>query len=140
MSESLLHPLRNSCSRPCKFRNLRRSCASWASSTHDLASLFSVDPGCLIRRVQIRMRLSVPPLISRQSFVVKGRADPVVATGPAFFDAIPGAITEITDRSWGMERTEIVCSKCGGHQGHVFRNEGFREFASFLALFPSARY
>ncbi|KWU41417.1 methionine-R-sulfoxide reductase B2 [Rhodotorula sp. JG-1b] len=44
---------------------------------------------------------------------------------PAFFDAIPGAITEITDRSWGMERTEIVCSKCGGHQGHVFRNEGF---------------
>lgn len=51
----------------------------------------------------------------------------LLPAGPAFFDAIPGAITEITDRSWGMERTEIVCSKCGGHQGHVFRNEGFRE-------------
>jgi hypothetical protein len=58
---------------------------------------------------------------------------PLLQTGPAFFDAIPGAITEITDRSWGMERTEIVCSNCGGHQGHVFRNEGFRESVPFSA-------
>ncbi len=39
---------------------------------------------------------------------------------PSYDAAIPGAIEYIKDTSHGMLRTEIVCTGCGGHQGHVF--------------------
>jgi len=44
---------------------------------------------------------------------------------PAYFDSLPGAVERHEDRAFGMLRTEIVCSNCGGHLGHVFKGEGF---------------
>ncbi|GAA5832408.1 hypothetical protein JCM11251_006445 [Rhodosporidiobolus azoricus] len=45
---------------------------------------------------------------------------------PAFYQALPGAVEQHTDNSWGMKRTELTCSKCGSHLGHLFLNEGFK--------------
>ncbi|ODV63449.1 peptide-methionine (R)-S-oxide reductase [Ascoidea rubescens DSM 1968] len=44
---------------------------------------------------------------------------------PAFYEAIEGAVVTKTDISFGMERIEMLCSKCGGHLGHIFKGEGF---------------
>jgi peptide-methionine (R)-S-oxide reductase len=39
---------------------------------------------------------------------------------PSFWEPLDGAVATTDDRSSGMERTEVHCSRCGGHLGHVF--------------------
>jgi peptide-methionine (R)-S-oxide reductase len=42
---------------------------------------------------------------------------------PSFFEPLPGALETKTDFKLIWPRTEYHCSRCGGHQGHVF-NDG----------------
>ena len=42
---------------------------------------------------------------------------------PSYYQPVAGnVIEERKDRSYGMTRTEVVCSKCNAHLGHVFED------------------
>ena len=41
---------------------------------------------------------------------------------PSFFDTLPNAVKTKRDFKLIVPRTEYHCARCGGHQGHVFKD------------------
>ncbi len=57
---------------------------------------------------------------------------------PSFWKVLPGKVVTRADRKLIIERTEVLCARCGGHLGHVFddgpRPTGLRYCMNGLAL------
>lgn len=57
---------------------------------------------------------------------------------PSFWKPLPGAVVTRSDHKLVLERTEVLCARCGGHLGHVFddgpKPTGLRYCMNGLAL------
>lgn len=56
---------------------------------------------------------------------------------PSFSKPKEESLETRLDTSHGMVRTEVICKKCGGHQGHVF-NDGPEELGGLRYCINSA--
>ena len=83
----------------------------------------------------------------RGTFICAGCARPLFSSStkfdsgtgwPSFWRPLPGAVVTRADHSFLMERTEVLCERCGGHLGHVFddgpKPTGLRYCMNGLAL------
>ena len=118
-------------------------------SDSDWLRMLGRERFAVLRRAATERPFSSPLLKEHRkgAFLCAGCAQPLFSSAakfesgtgwPSFWKALPGALVERPDRSLMMERTEVLCSRCGGHLGHVFddgpKPTGLRFCMNGLAL------
>lgn len=63
---------------------------------------------------------SAPPAICPFSTAAANTIDDSGTGWPSFWQFLPGAVASKLDFKLVYPRTEYHCSRCGGHQGHLF--------------------
>jgi len=103
----------------------------------------------VLREASTERPFSSPLLNEHRSgtFVCAACANPLFSSAskfdsgtgwPSFWKVLPRAVVTRADRSLMIERTEVLCARCGGHLGHVFddgpKPTGLRYCMNGLAL------
>ena len=106
----------------------------WANLTQDQWRERLTEEEFRVLRKEGTERAGTSPLKEEKregTFVCAGCALPLFSsetkfesgTGwPSFYDHLPGALETKRDFKLVIPRTEYHCSRCGGHQGHVFKD------------------
>ena len=106
----------------------------WANLTQDQWRERLTEEEFRVLRKEGTERAGTSPLNEEKrkgTFVCAGCALPLFSsdtkfesgTGwPSFYDHLPGALETKRDFKLVIPRTEYHCSRCGGHQGHVFKD------------------
>jgi peptide-methionine (R)-S-oxide reductase len=118
-------------------------------SDDDWRRLLGAQRYAVLREAATERSFSSPLLNEHRKgvFICAGCALPLFSSGakfesgtgwPSFWRPLPGAVVTRSDHSLMMERTEVLCARCGGHLGHVFddgpKPTGLRYCMNGLAL------
>jgi len=102
-----------------------------AHSDAEWRALLSPAQYAVLRKAGTERPFSSPLLDEHRNgtFDCAGCANPLFASAtkfesgtgwPSFWEPLPNGVGEERDTTFGMIRTAVHCTRCGGHLGHVF--------------------